>query len=560
MGAFLADADFAAADVPGIFAEFASDISGLADAIAALYQTAISGSFNSPVNALPPTTGTLERQDFFYDFYFRIWVTPSGIFNLGGISSEQRIAVDVWNAYPDSAQTLSAINATGMDDSSLIEPVSTPHTYAPLELQQYTLVVSSTGAPSIDILLDFVFDGLPLNSLEVTGFRAKVWPLQTDWREPPLDRYEWLTDVMESRSGFEQRVELREVPRRTIESTFVVTDNDLGWFDALLFAWGARGFLIPLWFDQSKLTQAFFGGGTRLFCDTTGREFGAGSYILIGSDLRTAFAAQVAEVFTDGVSTTRPVPGNYLTNDLIWPARAVRVTSPAQQAQHTAGVVEMRITFEVTDQPDITPVPSATLYKGLQVLTREHNWADDITRTYERKITILDNSTGSPLWIDLNNWAQITRQLNFLLASRVDRQNFIGWLSSVSGRCVPFWREDRETMLQMTVRQDPGATALLRIVPIDFPTLLYGMPNRMAIVLRHIDGSVYYATVLTAATDVVNGDELLTLDVNLPASVPSDWRLITYLELMRLDADAIEIAHASDEVAQVQMTIRGIKQ
>jgi hypothetical protein len=518
------------------------------------------GSYNTPIATLPGISAWLERQDFFYDFYFRIWLMPSGEFDIGGLSSEQHIAIAVWNAFPFDTKTLASLVEEGMDENSLVTPGNPPLLFRPLEMKDYTLILSANGTPVIDVMLTWNFSGEPAVWLHVTGFRAKTWTIPLDWRNPPVDRYEWLTDVLESRAAFEQRMQLRQAPRRTIEGTFVVTEDDLGWFDAMLFSWGAKGFLVPIWYDTTTLTGALPSGQDRLYCDTSNREFVANGFVLIGDELRTAVAMQVLEVYADGVKLKRPMAVGFESGTSIRPARACRVTSPVQQTQYTAGVVEMRVTFEITDQDDIPAIPSATTFAGYQVLTREHNWLYTIARSYARKLNILDNTTGLPKWIDLSNWSQITRQLKVLLANHANRKDFIGWLSSVSGRLTPFWREDRETMLEMTENQGIGDTVQLHIKPIGFPTLLYGQPGRMALVLRHKNGTVYYRSIVAAQTDPNTGDEILTLDTQIPASVASDWRLITYLELVRLDADAIEIAHQSDEVSEVQFTIRGIKQ
>lgn len=518
------------------------------------------GAFNTPIDTLPAVPGWIERQDYLYDYYFRIWVVPSGLLDIGGLSSEQHIPILVWNAYPDGPKTLTALDVSGMDKNTLVGPGNPPIEFGPLEFQNYTLILSANGTPVIDVTMIWRFDGAVPQQLEVTGFRAKTWPIPVDWRNPPVDRFEWLTDVQESRSGYEQRMELRQAPRRTIEGTFVVTEDDLGWFDALLFSWGARGFLLPVWYDKTVLSQALPNGEDRVYCDTSYREFTAGGFILIGDDLRTATAMQIVEVYADGVLLKRAVSSSIAKGTSVWPARQCRLNNPVQQTQHAAGVVEMRVTFEITDQDDIPAVPSTTTMNGYQVLTREHNWLYTINRAYARKLTILDNTTGLPEWIDLSNWSQITRQIKLLLIDRANRRDFIGWLASVSGRLTPFWREDRETMLEMTDNQGVGETSLLHIKPVGFPTLLYGQPGRMALALRHQSGAVYYRLIVAAQTDVATGDEILRLDTNLPASVPSDWRLITYLEFVRLDADAIEIAHQSDEVSEVQFTMRGVKQ
>lgn len=508
----------------------------------------------------PATTAWMEQQEFFFDYYFRIWLSPSGQYDIGGVATQQDIPILVWNAYPSDIKTLASLDVQGIDDNTLITPGTPPLDFKPLEVKNYTLIVSATGTPTIDVLMTWNFTGDPAVSLEVTGFRAKTWAVPIDWRTPPVDRFEWLTDVQESRSGFEQRVELRQAPRRTIEGTFVVTNDDLGWFDALLFSWGARNFLLPIWYDSAALAADLPIGANRVYCDTTDREFTVGGYVLIGYDLRTASAIEITDVYSDGLLLKHNTKVDRESGTTIWPARLCRVVSPAQQTQHTAGVVEMRVTFEIMDQDDIDPIASDTSFDGYQVLTREHNWLYTIDRSYARKLTILDNATSLPTWLDLSNWSQITRQLKIMIKDRANRRDFIGWLSSVAGRVTPFWREDRETMLQMTDNQPVGDTSLLYIEPIGFPSLLYGQPCRMAISMRHVNGSVYYRNVVNAQTDVGTGNEIITFDTTIPASVPADWRLITYLEFVRLDADAIEIAHQSNEVSEVQFAVRGIKQ
>jgi hypothetical protein len=547
--------------VPGTVAAAPGSPYGLfADTNNTLTRGTNSGSYNTPVSTLPQRTAWLEQQDFFYDYYFRIWIKPVGNYDLGGVSSDQIIPISVWNAYPYTPKTLASITKAGYQNDVLLEPGPTPLVFSPLKMLSYTLTVSSDGDPVIDILTTWNFTGEPPQTLEVVGFRAKTWPLSPDWRNPPLDRYEWLTDVMESRSQFEQRTQLRQAPRRSIEATFVATGDDLGKLDALIFAWGSKNFLLPVWYDKTALSSSLMVGTTRVYCDTTDREFLENGFVLIGNSIDTAAAAQVIEVYPDGLLLKRPITRTFDPGTTVWPARQCRIVSPLSQTQHTSTVVEMRVKFEITDQDEIAPIPSATTYAGYQVLTRPHNWLYSIDRDYSRKLNILDNSTGLPKWIDLSNWSQVTRRLKVLLRDRSNRKNFIGWLSSVSGRLTPFWREDIEQLLKMTANQGPGDTALLHIEPIGFPAMLYGMPNRMALALWHKNGTTYYRKILAAATDAATGDELLTLDAAIPASVPSDWQRITYLELMRLDADAIEIAHQSDTVAEVQFAIRGIKQ
>src|SRR3546814_9546243 len=77
-----------------------------------------------------------------------------------------------------------------------------------------------------------------------------VWSIRPNWREGVLERLEWLTDVLSSTIGVEQRRALRVSPRRYIEITVNPTGNERSFLDLVLHKMGSDKWLFPLWWDQ----------------------------------------------------------------------------------------------------------------------------------------------------------------------------------------------------------------------------------------------------------------------------------------------------------------------
>lgn len=389
-----------------------------------------------------------------------------------------------------------------------------------------------------------------------------LWEFPIDWKAPPLDRLEWLTDVIPSYDNHEERAGLRQEPRRTLEAGFTIKTDRLARSDALVYGAGSRSYLVPEWMDAAELITPLSNADTTLNCDTTSRNFFPGSYILFGDDPTNLLVGLIETMgdsyieLSEGVSLIEDLP----VGTKVYPARICKLIAPATQQQVSAGVVTMRATLQIDDQPFYSGVPTGTTFDDFQVFLRSHNWADNIQRSYDRSLDILDGSTNTPRWIDKSGFAQITRSGKFVLRDREDRWAFIQWLYSVLGRLMPFWKENRETTIHLSPRQEAFETSSLHMLPFGFVEFLKNQPGRKAVILRHIDGSIYYRSIIDAGVDAGNGDEILTLDTPIRGSAPSDWLLIGYMELVRLSADAVEIAHEAATVAQVAVSFIGVRQ
>ncbi|WP_363798372.1 hypothetical protein ABU614_00975 [Lysobacter firmicutimachus] len=102
------------------------------------------------------------------DFFDRIHVEPR-VLNLGNVSSVQRRAVRVWNAFRSRALTLTEAALTDGEGIVLTAPGVPPLPFAPLSERTWEVAVGTGGPPVIGATLAFRFDGLAQIPVLITG-------------------------------------------------------------------------------------------------------------------------------------------------------------------------------------------------------------------------------------------------------------------------------------------------------------------------------------------------------------------------------------------------------
>lgn len=81
---------------------------------------------------------------------------------------------------------------------------------------------------------------------------AMIWPWPHNWASPVTRRPEWVTGVMKSATGAEQRQALREYPREQVTYEHLLEGSDSATAFALLREWKGRDWLVPDWTEATK--------------------------------------------------------------------------------------------------------------------------------------------------------------------------------------------------------------------------------------------------------------------------------------------------------------------
>jgi hypothetical protein len=220
----------------------------------------------------------------------RVLVSPEEILIEDIVQEELHRAVTVWSTFGDAAKVVSGVDSSA-SGVGLGGSLQFPLALLPMCSRQFDIVVSQDGDLVIDGALTWVIADVPGVDVAVTGTRfitsagsiGPVFSLPPDWSEPVRERLAWLTDVMRSYNGREQRTALRSVPRVAVSYRGVALGGrEAAILSSLLYGGRTQArYIVPLWHCARKLAATAAPGDQSVSVDTLGSRFAPGGYCVI---------------------------------------------------------------------------------------------------------------------------------------------------------------------------------------------------------------------------------------------------------------------------------------
>jgi hypothetical protein len=389
-----------------------------------------------------------------------------------------------------------------------------------------------------------------------------VWSIPPNWADGITETLEWMTGILASPIGAEQRFSMRTSPRRSFEMTFTVRGTTRTLFDMFVERVGGADIYLPIWHDIRKLTVAASAGTSYLEVEAVESE--------LHDD--TAFFIQGAnpwdyEIAENAGSTggTTLITGSALTRTWpvgtrIYPMQKCRIDAMPQANRKADKAYQVRVKFSsVQDNPSQAPI-TLSLYNGYFVLETEPNDVNDLSYEYKRIIAELDNQTGKRARIQPNVAGQTVQQFTFFLKGRAKHAFIRGFLYLLKGRRYPIWVptffEDFEVVANISIDSHSFDVKRCGFTSFEGP-----FRGREHILIHLWSGARIYKQVLSSALIGDGSTERITLSSAFDAALPmSAIRRISFLNLCRLDQDSIEIVHHTDTygVATVTTLFRGL--
>jgi len=382
-----------------------------------------------------------------------------------------------------------------------------------------------------------------------------LWPFQPNGAV--TERLEWLTDVMLSASGVEQRTRLRTYPRRFFEFDVLLDERAARTAENLLHGNLTGEWLLPVWMDAERLAAPLAAGSTSVPVGASVRDYAAGnSLLLLGDTMAGNEGVVIATVGGGTVTLTTPTVATWPAGSTVVPLRAARLAGNPSFARFTGASLYGRLRWQCVDSTDWTAAIEDS-YRSLPVMTHRSNWDADPTREYARTQSVVDSGTATPAWATISDAPVAAQSHRWLCDGRTEIDAMRQWLFARRGRqsCVwlPSWARDLH--LQATVG---AAATTLDVEHCNYSASIAQAVGRRDIRVLLTDGTTYYRRI-TASTVIDADTERLTISSALGASVtPADVAAISFMHLARLDTDAVEIAWHRWDVAEAVFATQGI--
>lgn len=369
-----------------------------------------------------------------------------------------------------------------------------------------------------------------------------VWTIRPNWKGGVLERLEWLTEVLASDTGVEQRRAKRLSPRRSFEFTVNPTRNDRTYLDLALHRLGSEDWLVPLWHDQAKLSAIGQIGQTAILFDNTHREFLDDGLALLFFDTFTWEVVGIDTQTDDGALLSEALIADWPRGTKLYPLRRMSLSTDSQIAALTSRVGQAQLLWtvnEANDFDDTLPDDFPT-YLDSPLITREPDRSREINVTHTRLAEEIDGGLGLRQREDSADRSFSVQAHNWMVQGREAQHAFRRLLYHLRGRQRMAWLPSFNDDVMISRVIDEGDTSLYV----------------EKIGLHYIGGG----SPVPGRTRIWTGKEVL-LNANVGAPNPSEERLglVTpttfayapgasgsFLDAVRLDTDLIELHHHTD--------------
>jgi len=500
---------------------------------------------------------------FYDDFYNRIWFIPQTI-DFGAISATVGRTAVMWNA-KRSTVVLSSIDTSG-DESVSVSGVALPLTMKPLAQKTFVVTADENGDPDVDFSIVFEFTPTEQVALPVTGVRAKVWAFLPNWTSPVEVSYEFMTEIIASRSGFEQRIANRTDPRMAIKFTTLVNEGTFRQFIRQMASWQNKSTLMPDFSHGIALIEDANAGHNTLVLEESVDWMLPGRTVVLmrGNASQSEFAVRKIDTAVgNSVILTSDLDRSWVAGSKVYPAYVGYLGTKITASQLTNRTASVNVTFDADPGEELWwSVPAGTAFHlGRELFLERPDWASSVAPEFEAALEIIDYGKGRK---DFN----IPRPFNM----RIHKAQYIGSSRERTDAIVDFFRRNRGAQGEFFMPTFAEDLKLKSVAPAGTFGLRF---EGREIYQDYLDDVVYkdliifYANgtyealhidTITFISDENGNDTVIGLTTPLfNTADPALILQICWLPLWRFSTDGLTVQWLTDETSQISLTMQALR-
>jgi hypothetical protein len=526
----------------------------------------VSGLFDLNLPASRPPTETFDgvvQFSFYDDFYNRVWLIPNSL-DFGPVTSDLSRSVVMWNANR-TAVTLDVIDS-GDDETVDVTGLTVGSTIKSLAARSFTIDVSAEGPSEIDATVTFTFTPTETALLPVAGVRSKVWAFMPNWQNPVEMQLEFMTEVIESRSGYEQRIANRDNPRMSISFTSVVNEFNYRQFIRQMASWQNKPTLMPDFSHGVKLAIAAENGVDTIVMDENQDWMAAGRTILIvrGGATRTEFLVRkVEEVIGNSLRLASVIDGDWDVGTKVYPTYTGYLGSKITASVPANRTAIVNVNFEADPGYELwnDVGDPAEDYLGRELFMLRPDWSDALSPEFEAALEVLDYGRGRKSYSIPRPFNTRIHKANYLGIGRAATDAIVAFFRRNKGAqgefFMPTWTED----LRIKTLANSGTTGLRFAGPYVYQDYVDDVVYKDLIIF-YIDGSheVYHVDDIISVSDEDGDDSIINLTTPLLRNVdPANVMQVCWLPLWRFATDGLTVQWLTDETAQISLSMKSLR-
>lgn len=401
------------------------------------------------------------------------------------------------------------------------------------------------------------------------------------------EKMSYLTDIITSYDGHEQRIKLRQYPRRYYSYDYsAMSKYEAQWLRAMLRIPQQETYYIPMWHNILYLSEKSYEGSSVLYIDTDymyNLKDCSVIEIFAHDDVPSTNANFYTPVKRYGggfIGLVKRIPKN-LEPKATWiiPLKPCRLQSPYELNYIYSNGTETTINFEeILTNPKIN-IPLEfevnyaktklfnkynlpTIYNGREVFTFLPDFVndDDAKMSVGKNIVRLDNTTGLFSYDMKNTKSYDTQTFTITMGDKRLVNNMHIFFTRVFGRYksfyVPTWANDIEASFDINKDEKVIYTRLEMASYYKYNT------RHRKIVVFTKDYKSHIFNIGEMET-VMKEDKLNYTKIKITSEITEtipvkDIFMISYFQLVRLDSDDIEFNYETNTVATTTLSFKEV--
>lgn len=531
--------------------------------------------------------GTAPRDGttFGFDYWEKILLDPDFV-DLGNVVGDTEITATIQNTFRRDNKSVTAID-NNAGAGITVTGATPPTNLVSFSNKIYVVNISQLGPPNIDGTIDWTVSTGVL-TLTLTGTRIIIFPY------PPQssvnEELNWLTDIIRSADGTEQRHSLRVNPRQSIDyEIFSLNQSDVNNIRNLMIDWTTRVFGVPIWWNEISLAADVTASDLIInvrpgSLDTA--DFRIGGLAMIYQEdengNRTIDSLQIADIGNSNASPeseqnqitfATPIQNNYDGSlATVVPIYAGVLTEGMKVKNHKIGDTAIHMMkFDIVDNLSsirgVEPgdYPELEDFEGRPTLILDDTifiTGDSFTEQYSQKAQRVDFKTGPFFQLTQELRARRTTPFKWVVEDEAFHWQLRALFYYLRGKWksvwLPTWRQDFE------VKSNIGSgSAEIDVVAEGFAKYVAGNRPYFGIRLLQTNGTISYHRI-TDTSEVDATTDRISIDPVTPnAILIEEVERMDMMILSRLTDDKLKFLHSwidpeSDETdVEIETTFIG---
>lgn len=499
-----------------------------------------SDSMDSPIMAPAPVFHLANQTDilrnFLYDCLHSLPMPIDGevypiTFSLGAIVNNISSNVSFWNAYLHPISISSAVISQSGITYSGDDIVSA------LGITIGTITVDRHGQATVDATIQIETSARSI-IFYVTGYRAYVLPL---WAQAPLiEVLSPKTWIFTSENGKEQRMDMRDIPRRKFKFNTFATSLDWLKIVNLFRSRLSQSVAVPMYHEASFLNCEYYTGDTVISVDTNDSEYYVGGYAGIWVSVGQVHFAKITNITSSTITLDQPLPFDVLGEARILPVVACGYSSGSVKEDIMARSGGDKISYhnitwelETSEGDDLRGFQYPNLVGDYDVFPYvSEDLGGDVHFVEQWEV---DFDFGVRLTGTNSLASRASRNYKITLFGKSEVWDFRRFIHSHTNR-VPFWVSTNKFDVY-SVNPISASTTVIEILDLPIIGFYEARQYRMALCLKYPDGSVDYREILSFGAN--NGyTTIINIDATSNSVEHSNAETrISFLLLCRIDGE-----------------------